>query len=330
MLKNENALFSVSSEEDFLEQALAVFQHQYLSTEVYKRWVDLLRVKPSEVKVLEDIPFLPIEFFKKFKIADAPLNPNTLFFKSSATTSQIPAIHYVTDVELYKKSFVSGFERVYGSADKYCILALLPNYLQKGNSSLVYMFDELIKQSKHPFSGFFLNNVDELIAIIKSLNNTKQKVLLIGVSYALMDLCDKGIHLGENFILMETGGMKGTRKELLKEELHAYLKKGFHIKNVQSEYGMTELLSQAYSKKDGLFESPPWLKFLVREVDDPLKLRHDHKTGGINVIDLANLHSCSFIATKDLGRITKEGYLELMGRYDHSDVRGCNLMMGDF
>jgi phenylacetate-coenzyme A ligase PaaK-like adenylate-forming protein len=330
MLKKENALFSIGSEQDFLEQTLAVFQHQYTSTEIYRRWVDLLRVDASKVSAIEEIPFLPIEFFKKFKIADSQINPNTLFFKSSATTSQTPAQHYVTDVEVYKRSFLLAFEREYGAVNDYCILALLPSYLQRGGSSLVYMFDELITRSNHPYSGFFLNNVDELIAIIKSLNNTKQKVLLIGVSYALMDLCDKGIHLGENFILMETGGMKGTRKELLKEELHAYLKKGFHIKNVQSEYGMTELLSQAYSKKDGLFKSPPWLKFLVREVDDPLKLRHDNKTGGINVIDLANLHSCSFIATKDLGRITKEGYLELMGRYDHSDVRGCNLMMGDF
>lgn len=330
MLKNENALFAIKSEEDFLEQALAVFKHQYQCTEIYRRWVDLLRIDPLTVNCLETIPFLPIEFFKKFKIADGPIGTNTLFFKSSATTSQIPAQHFVLDADLYKKSFTLGFERQYGPANDYCILALLPNYLQRGGSSLVYMFEELIKQSNHPYSGFFLTNIDELIAIIKSLNNTKQKVLLIGVSYALMDLCDKGIHLGENFILMETGGMKGTRKELLKEELHAYLKKGFHLKKVHSEYGMTELLSQAYSTHDGLFESPPWLKFLVREVDDPLKLRKDNKTGGINVIDLANVHSCSFIATKDLGRITKAGYLELMGRYDHSDVRGCNLMMGDF
>lgn len=330
MLKNENAIFDIVSPVDFEQMALSIFRHQYQQCEVYAKWVDYLKINPDSVLAAQDIPFLPIEFFKKFKISDGTITASTLCFKSSATTSQIQAQHFVLDPLLYKKSFITTFENKYGSASDYCILALLPNYLQRGNSSLVYMVDELIRQSGHSYSGFFLDNIDELIAIIKNLKNTAQKVLLIGVSYALMDLCDKGIHLSDNFIVMETGGMKGTRKEVLKEELHTYLKKGFQVNEIHSEYGMTELLSQAYSKKNGLFEAPPWLKFYVREVDDPLKLRNDHKTGGINVMDLANIHSCSFIATKDLGRITKDGFLELMGRYDHSDVRGCNLMMGEF
>jgi hypothetical protein len=192
------------------------------------------------------------------------------------------------------------------------------------------MCTHLIKASGHPLSGFFLDDVDGLTMSIEQLKQNKQKVILFGVTYALMDLADLGVMLNDNFIVMETGGMKGTRKELLKPELHAYLKNAFKINNIHSEYGMTELLSQAYSTGNGLFKSPPWLKFLVREVNDPLTIRLDGKTGGINVIDLANLHSCSFIATKDLGRVNENNELELMGRYDQSDVRGCNLMLGNF
>jgi len=330
LLKNENNIFDIASGEEFLRLALQVFNFQYQNNAVYKEWVDLLKINPSEVDELPKIPFLPVEFFKKFEVVSSRTNKDTVRFTSSSTTSQIPATHYVNNIRLYEKSFLKGFELFYGKPEEYCILALLPNYLQRGGSSLVYMCKELIERSQHSGSGFFLDNLDELISKIKELRQTKQKVLLIGVSYALMDLCEKNISLNENFVVMETGGMKGTRKELLKEELHTYLKKGFKVDTIHSEYGMTELLSQAYSKRDGLFESPPWMRFLTREVDDPLKIRTDHKTGGINVIDLANMYSCSFIATKDLGRINENNFLELMGRYDHSDVRGCNLMMGDF
>ena len=327
MLKNENSIFDIVSEQGFLDHALEIFHFQYENNSTYKRWADLLRIKPSKVSELGQIPFLPIEFFKYFQILSSPVNGDTVRFTSSATTSQVPSSHYVNKIGLYEHSFLKTFHMFYGKPEEYCILALLPNYLQRGGSSLVYMCRELIARSGHSSSGFFLENKEELALKIKALNQSAQKVLLIGVSYALMDLCDMGLELGPNFIVMETGGMKGRRKELLKQELHAYLMAGFKTTSIHSEYGMTELLSQAYSKGDGLFTCPPWMQCLTREVDDPLKLRTDNKTGGINVIDLANIHSCAFIATKDLGRIHPDGRLELMGRYDHSDVRGCNLML---
>ncbi|MBA3681663.1 MAG: acyl transferase [Bacteroidetes bacterium] len=329
MFNNENRIFNIASEKEFLELSLSIFNYQASQNAVYRQWIQLLNIDPAKVSMLEQIPFLPIEFFKKQEISTSPLTQNTVKFTSSSTTSQTPSTHFVTDISVYEKSFLKGFELFYGKPSDYCILALLPNYLQRSGSSLVYMCDKLIKESQHTLSGFFLDEIDKLITIIEELKKTKQKIILIGVSYALMDLCDKAVHLNENFIVMETGGMKGTRKELLKSELHTYLRSGFKINNIHSEYGMTELLSQAYSLGNEEFASPPWLKFLIREVDDPLKIRTDHKTGGVNVIDLANVNSCSFIATKDLGKINENGKLELMGRYDNSDVRGCNLMFGN-
>lgn len=330
MLKNENSIFNIVEEKDFLREGLNVFHYQYEHNHVYRLWTDLLGIKPSDVKDLDHIPFLPIEFFKSLDVVSSPVTSKTVRFTSSSTTSQTPATHYVNNIALYEQSFMNGFRRFYGEPSDYCFLALLPNYLQRKGSSLVYMCERLIKTSGHPLGGFFLDTISELTGRIKALNESGQKTLLIGVSYALMDLCDTGIQLGPNITVMETGGMKGTRKELLKEELHAYLRQGFGISSVHSEYGMTELLSQAYSRGDGLFETPPWMRFLIREIEDPLQLRKDSKTGGINVIDLANYESCSFIATKDLGRLTPENKLQLMGRYDNSDVRGCNLMLGEF
>lgn len=330
MLKNENNIFNIASEAAFLDQALEIFQFQYQNNTVYRAWTDLLKIDPRTVRELKQIPFLPIEFFKNHAVVSSPVTDATLLFTSSSTTSQTPATHYVNNIQLYEKSFTKGFEQFYGRPGDYCILALLPNYLQRTGSSLVYMCRELIQRSGHPYSGFFLDNIKELIEKIQDLKRSRQKTLLIGVSYALMDLSNKDLALGDNFIVMETGGMKGTRNELLKTELHAYLKRGFKTDTIHSEYGMTELLSQAYSNQDGLFESPPWMRFMTREVDDPLKIREDAKTGGINVIDLANIYSCAFIATKDLGRIHPGNRLELMGRYDASDVRGCNLMLGEY
>jgi phenylacetate-coenzyme A ligase PaaK-like adenylate-forming protein len=327
LLKNDNTIFNIASKEEFLSLSLEIFRAQYQKNKVYRLWVDALKIDPFSVTQLEHIPFLPIEFFKNHEVVTEPINARTAEFISSSTTSQIPSKHFVTDITVYERSFLKCFNRFYGHPSEYCFLALLPNYLQRKGSSLVYMCKRLIEESKHPSSGFFLDDMENLASTIQKLKNTSQKVFLIGVSYALMDLCDAGIRLNSNFIVLETGGMKGTRKELLKPELHAYLKKGFGIESIHSEYGMTELLSQAYSRSEGLFEWPPWMGFLIREVDDPLKIRKDNKTGGINVIDLANIHSCSFIATKDLGRITKNNKLELMGRYDNSDVRGCNLML---
>ncbi len=327
MFNNENNIFDIASEKSFLELSLSIFNYQAKQNPVYAKWIELLKIDPLQVKILEQIPFLPIEFFKEHQVISTPLNTGTVKFTSSSTTSQKPATHFVNDITLYERSFLKGFELFYGKPAEYCFLALLPNYLQRSGSSLVYMCDRLIKDSKHPFSGFFLDDTDDLISKIKQLKNTKQKVILIGVSYALIDLCDRGISLTENFTVMETGGMKGTRKEMLKTELHQYLKNGFKINSIHSEYGMTELLSQAYSIGDAEFISPPWMRFLIREVNDPLKIRNDGKTGGINVIDLANINSCSFIATKDLGKINENNKLELMGRFDNSDVRGCNLMV---
>lgn len=321
-----NKIFNINSETGFTALALEIFRFQYTQNAVYKQWVDLLAVDVKTVSTIEQIPFLPIEFFKNTEVISGEKKKDAIIFSSSTTTSQTPSKHIVTDIEIYERSFLKGFELFYGQPSDYCILALLPNYLQRGGSSLVYMANRLIKDSKHPLSGFFLDNIDELISAIEQLKQQKQKVLLLGVSYALMDLSDK-IKLNGNFTVMETGGMKGTRRELLKEELHTYLKTGFGISAIHSEYGMTELLSQAYSLGDAKFSAPPWMKFLIRDITDPLKIREDKKTGGINVIDLANINSCSFIATKDLGKLD-DGKLELMGRYDDSDIRGCNLMVG--
>lgn len=330
MLKNENTPFNIASETEFLEAALRAFNYQYQNNHVYKQWVNLLKVNPNKVNTIHKIPFLPIEFFKSQEVVCGKITNSTVAFTSSSTTSQTPSKHYVNDIAVYQNSFLTAFNRVYGNPADYCFLALLPSYLERQGSSLVYMCDYLIKKSKHPLSGFFLSNINELKNAIELLNASGQKTILIGVSYALMDLCDTGIKLNNNFIVMETGGMKGKRKELLKHELHHYLKNGLGVANIHSEYGMTELLSQAYSKADGKFYGPPWMKILIRDVDDALSYRTDDKTGGINVIDLANINSCAFIATKDLGRQQNDGSFEIMGRYDHSDVRGCNLMMGSF
>ena len=327
VLKNENSVFAIDSDQDFLDLSIELFNLQYRENEVYRTWVNMLHVDPLEVKLLRQIPFLPIELFKTKTVVSDPVHSSTIRFISSSTTSQLPSVHYVNNIKLYENSFLRSFELFYGKPSDYCILALLPNYLQRGGSSLVYMCQRLIEDSGDDDSGFFLDNIEELARKIQKLKKSSKKVLLIGVSYALMDLCDRGVELGENFVVMETGGMKGRRKELLKPELHDHLKKGFKVKSIHSEYGMTELLSQAYSTDMGLFKSPPWMKFFTREIDDPLQIRTDSRTGGVNVIDLANQHSCCFIATKDLGRLHPDGSLELMGRYTDSDVRGCNLML---
>lgn len=330
MLKNENIPFDIASDEAFFREALKAFHYQYDHDNVYKLWVDLLKVDASQIQRLDQIPFLPIEFFKTMNVVSNPITGKTVRFTSSSTTSQHPATHFVNDIALYEESFRRGFQHFYGDIKEYCFLALLPNYLQRKGSSLVYMCQHLIADSGHPLSGFFLDNIPELLRVIEQLKSSGQKTILMGVSYALLDLCAMGLQLSDQFVVMETGGMKGTRKEMLKEELHQTLQQGFGVSTIHSEYGMTELLSQAYSKGKGLFEAPPWMRFLIREVDDPMKIRTDYKTGGINVIDLANINSCCFIATKDLGKLNTQGQLELMGRYDNSDVRGCNLMMGEF
>jgi phenylacetate-coenzyme A ligase PaaK-like adenylate-forming protein len=320
-------IFSIQTHSEFKNCALEVFRFQAESNKVYAQWLSLLKCDVGSVKELNQIPFLPIQFFKTQTVLSGEENSSSLTFTSSGTTGQITSKHIVSDVLIYEQSFTKCFELFYGEPKDYCILALLPSYLDRQGSSLVYMANHLIKTSKHPLSNFFLHNLEELKIVIQQLKQTQQKVVLLGVSYALMDLADMSITLTENFTVMETGGMKGKRKELLKSELHQYLKERFKINHIHSEYGMTELLSQAYLRKDAHFDSPPWMQFLIREINHPQHIRADLKTGGINVIDLANINSCSFIATQDLGRLTPNGQLQLMGRFDNSDVRGCNLMV---
>ena len=322
------ALFNISSDAEFNALALAVFLYQYNNTEVYGKFVKSLKIKANAIKHYSEIPFIPIEFFKTQQISSKPLSADTVQFTSSGTTGQITSTHYVSDINLYEKSFIKGFELFYGKPNNYCILALLPNYLERGGSSLVYMFDRLIKESAHPLSGFYLHTTDALIKTLAHLKHASQKTLLLGVTYALLDLADHDIVVGEHVTVMETGGMKGRRKEMIKEEVHAVLKEKLSTHAIHSEYGMTELLSQAYAKRDGLFECPPWMRVLIRDTNDPFSYVKPGKGGGINVIDLANLYSCSFIETKDLGKMHADGSFEILGRFDNSDLRGCNLMIG--
>lgn len=247
-------------------------------------------------------------------------------FASSGTTGQISSVHHVSDLRMYRKSFINGFKRFFGPIEDYTILALLPSYLERENSSLVYMVNQMIELSCFSESGFFLDNLEELSGLLEDLDKEGRNVLLIGVSFALLDLIEKHKFKLKNTLVMETGGMKGMRKELVREELHQLLRAGFGVEHIQSEYGMTELLSQAYSKGQGLFRTPPWMKILVRDTEDPLSLIQNDSTGGVNVIDLANIHSCSFIATQDLGKTYDDGSFEILGRFDHSDIRGCNLL----
>lgn len=323
MLKNE--IFNVGSSKDFISLAIEIFRFQYENVQVYRNFCDLLRCEPSKIKTLEDIPFLPIQFFKSHTIIAEGMNPE-ITFTSSGTTGMTTSKHLVGDLNIYEKSFSEGFQMEYGLPSDYAILALLPSYLERGGSSLIYMVESLIEQSHNHQSGFYLYEMDSLIKNLNFLERKGQKSLLIGVSYALLDLIErKGLKL-KHTLVMETGGMKGRRKEMIKEELHEVLKKGFGVEGIHSEYGMTELLSQAYSKGNGIFSCPPWMKVLTRDPEDA-KTYITRKTGGINVVDLANIYSCSFIATQDLGKVEADGTFEIMGRFDTSDIRGCNLMV---
>jgi phenylacetate-coenzyme A ligase PaaK-like adenylate-forming protein len=326
MMINTSDIFNIKSEEDFQAVALKVFKFQFENNPVYRSFCDLLYKHPSDIPNINDIPFIPIQFFKSHKIVSQTAAIQKVF-TSSGTTGSITSNHYVNDLNIYKESFKKGFESFYGNIDDYVILALLPSYLEREGSSLIYMVKHFIKDSNHPESGFYLNNLSELNETLVQLDSEGQKVLLIGVSFALLDLLETYQFRLKNSIVMETGGMKGRRKELLREELHAILKEGFGVETIHSEYGMTELLSQAYSKGNGIFECPPWMKIIIRDTEDALTVVTNQKTGGINVIDLANINSCSFIATQDLGKVESEGKFEIIGRFETSDIRGCNLMV---
>ncbi len=321
----EQEIFNIANEQEFETLALDVFEYQFQHNEIYKQYCRLLKKQPSKVRNIEDIPFLPIEFFKSKRLISGNKNPQ-ITFTSSGTTGSITSKHYVTDLELYEKSFLKAFDRFYGSPENYIFLALLPSYLERKGSSLIYMADVLIQKSQNQNSGFYLNELSQLSDKIGELDKSGKKVFLIGVSFALLDLVESRMFSLENTIVMETGGMKGRRKEMIREELHHLLRTGFGVDHIHSEYGMTELLSQAYSQGEGIFDCPPWMKILIRDPEDALSLVPQGKTGGINVIDLANINSCSFIATQDLGRKRNNG-IEILGRFDNSDIRGCNLLL---
>lgn len=314
------------TEVDFEATALEVFAFQYENVKVYRQYCDSLKQNPGNVKGISQIPFLPIEFFKTHTvIAEDKTAAKT--FESSRTTGQISSKHQVVDLSLYQESFLKCFQQFYGNVNEYVIIALLPSYLERNNSSLVYMAKELIERSGQNASGFFLNELDKLYDWLDVLKTSKRKVILLGVTFALLDFAAKYKIDSPDLIVMETGGMKGRREELTREEVHLQLKNSFGVIHIHSEYGMTELLSQAYSKGDGVFQSPPWLKIFTRDMYDPLRLQEENKTGVINVIDLANLYSCSFIATGDLGKVNFNGTFEVLGRIADAEVRGCNLMV---
>ncbi len=319
-------IFHIGSKKEFEKLTLKVFRHQYDHNAVYRNFCDLLNKNKTNVKALQDIPFLPIQFFKSHEVVSSTA-PVQITFTSSGTTGMTTSRHLVTDLNFYEESFRLAFSQFYGNIEDYVVLALLPSYLEREGSSLIYMVEDLIERSNQPESGFYLHNYDELIEKLTELDNSGQNVLLIGVTYALLDLIDKQNFQLNNTIIMETGGMKGKRKEMIREELHELLCKDFGVSKIHSEYGMTELLSQAYSLGDGLFECPPWMEILIRDTEDALSYVAEGKTGGINVIDLANVNSCSFIATQDLGKKYPNHSFEVLGRFDHSDIRGCNLMV---
>lgn len=319
-------IFTSSNQKQFDKMALKVFRFQYENNLVYREFCDFLKTDVQKVKTIQQIPFLPIQFFKSHSVVSNS-NPIQTTFTSSGTTGIVTSKHLVTDVSIYEESYRKGFSQFYGNIEDYVVLALLPSYLEREGSSLIHMVDDLIQLSNHPESGFYLHNYDELIEKIIQLDQSGQNVILIGVTYALLDLIEKQSFQLENTIIMETGGMKGKRKEMIREELHQQLCNGFGVKSIHSEYGMTELLSQAYSLGDGIFECPSWMQISIRDTEDALSYVREGKTGGINVIDLANINSCSFIATQDLGKKYSNGSFEVLGRFDHSDIRGCNLMV---
>jgi len=326
MLNWGDKITAIKSESDFNTLAIKAFNWQYQNIPVYKQFCNHLKTDVKAVKHYQQIPFLPIEFFKSHNVLSKDKN-SQITFSSSGTTGMQTSYHYVADVAIYEQSFLSGFHLFYGNISNYCILALLPSYLERGGSSLVYMANKLIELSNHIDSGFYLNDYSKIYEKLKDLNKKNQPVILLGVSYALLDLAETYPLQLQNTIVMETGGMKGRRKELIREELHHILCRSFHVNSIHSEYGMTELLSQAYSKGNGVFQTPPWMKIMIRDTYDPFSYNNFNRSGGINVIDLANINSCCFIETKDLGKSISENTFSILGRFDNSDIRGCNLMI---
>jgi len=322
----KDAILNIKTQQMFHDICMEIFQYQAKNNKVYASYLSALSINTKEVKEMWQIPFLPISFFKTHQVLCDHAVPQ-LIFESSGTTGMETSKHLISDLDFYKAVSKKIFEHFYGDLKDYTIMALLPSYLERSNSSLVYMVQHFIDHSASD-SGFYLHNTDVLMKQIQEKINNKEKILLIGVTFALLDLAEKYEIDLSSVIVMETGGMKGRREEMIREEVHHKLKKSFQLPSVHSEYGMTELLSQFYSKGNGEFLGPIWAKIITREVNDPFSNGTNRETGIINVIDLANIDSCCFIETKDLGKINKHyGYFEVKGRLDHSDVRGCNLLV---
>ena len=320
---------------DFENIALRVFNFQYARNPVYRQYCDALRLDVRTVISMDKVPFLPISFFKSHEVfigdsqsiaaRSQQIAASDLVFESSGTTGELTSRHYVRDASIYERSLLAGFEQFYGDPSQYAILALLPSYLERKNASLVHMAQVLMQHSAHPDNGFYINEWDQLHNLIMQLGKTGQKILLLGVTFALLDFAEAYPGAFRNIIVMETGGMKGRKKEMTRTEVHEFLKSKWHLHEIHSEYGMTELLSQAYSAADGIFRCTDTMRVLVRDINDPFDVSSTG-SGCLNVIDLANVYSCSFIATEDLGNIAGDGSFEVLGRMDHSALRGCSLM----
>ncbi|MFV0604507.1 MAG: acyl transferase [Niabella sp.] len=313
---------------DFTDAAIKTFRFQYVNNELYRRYTNAIGVIPANVTQLHQVPFLPIRFFKTHRVTSTEFVPQAIF-ESSGTTSTINSLHHVKNLSVYETAFLTGFKKFYGDVKDWCIIGLLPSYLERENSSLVYMMNRLIQESHHSQSGFYLNEFDKLALLLKQLEQQQQKTMLLGVTFALLDFANLYPMPLCHTTIVETGGMKGRKKEMIRQEMHDILKKAFHVNAIHSEYGMTELLSQAYSKGDGFFETTPQMKILIRDNEDPLTIYMPYNAGAkglINVIDLANIYSCSFIATDDLGWTDGAGRFGVTGRRDNSDLRGCSLL----
>jgi len=321
----ENRIFTATSDQAFHELALMEFHYQYQYNPVYRQYCDLLRIDPLRIEDVEHIPFLPIEMFKKHRILAGDRQWEKVF-ASSGTTGMEHSKHYVRKLALYRASFTKAFEWFYGDVSDYCILGFLPGYAENPHSSLIYMVDELIRLSGHSASGFYLNDQHTLSQKMRELEQQGQKTLLLGVSFALLDLAEQHRFNLRNILVMETGGMKGRREEITREELHRQLTQSFGLEKIHSEYGMAEMLSQAYSQGNGRFNAPPWMRVKIRDFYDPFHYHGTGKRGGINIIDLANIYSCPFLETKDIGKLHPAGSFEVLGRFDYSDIRGCNLL----
>ena len=324
-------IFNIQTDQDFLTAALETFRYQYENVEIYRRFVDYLNINPVEIDSLTKIPFLPIEMFKNHQILDKNVTAD-LFFQSSGTTQMNLSKHFIADENIYEESIYKSFEQFIGKPEDFIFLGLLPSYLEKQNSSLIYMVDYLMKKSAKSENGYFLYNHSDLFELLNQLKD--KKVILFGVSFALLDFIDychserseESLHLLENLIVIETGGMKGRKEEMTKDELLKILQEGFKTDKIYSEYSMTELLSQAYSLGKNEYQCPNWMRIMVRNAEDPFNYEKEGRTGAINIIDLANVHSCSFIATQDLGKIVGDKF-QVLGRIDHSDIRGCSLLV---